>query len=78
MPELPEVETMALDLAPLVLGATIRDAWWDWGKVVRYPGVAAFRREISGLKVISMGRRAKWLTALGQAPGDGSGRGSCT
>jgi formamidopyrimidine-DNA glycosylase len=44
MPELPEVETMARDLAPLVEGATISAAWWDWAPTVRYPEPEAFAR----------------------------------
>ncbi|HUP83676.1 MAG TPA: DNA-formamidopyrimidine glycosylase family protein, partial [Candidatus Limnocylindria bacterium] len=30
MPELPEVETIARELRPLVVGRTITDAWFDW------------------------------------------------
>jgi formamidopyrimidine-DNA glycosylase len=61
MPELPEVETMARDLAPLLEGATIADAWWDWRPVVRHPEPEAFAREIRGRRVERVGRRAKWL-----------------
>jgi formamidopyrimidine-DNA glycosylase len=61
MPELPEVETMALDLAPLVTGATIREAWWDWDRLIRYPDPAEFGRGLAGLQVLGVGRRAKWL-----------------
>ena len=68
MPELPEVETMARDLAPLVEGATIEGAWWDWDKVVRYPDRDTFLREIRGRQVERGGRRAKWLV-LDSAPG---------
>ena len=42
MPELPEVETMAQDLAPLVEGATITAAWWDWDNVIRHKTVPSF------------------------------------
>ena len=61
MPELPEVETMARDLAPLVEGATIADAWWDWEPVIRHPDPAAFARQIRGRRIERVGRRAKWL-----------------
>ena len=37
MPELPEVETMARELAPLVVGAEIAEAWTDWPPAVRHP-----------------------------------------
>jgi formamidopyrimidine-DNA glycosylase len=61
MPELPEVETMARDLAPLVTGATIGDVWWDWPAAIRHPEPEAFRRDLVGRRVLHVGRRAKWL-----------------
>jgi formamidopyrimidine-DNA glycosylase len=61
MPELPEVETMARDLAPLIEGATITGAWWDWDPVVRHPAPGSFARAIRGRRVECVGRRAKWL-----------------
>ena len=47
MPELPEVETMARDLAPLVEGAEITAAWWDWPAVIRHPDPEAFARRLA-------------------------------
>lgn len=61
MPELPEVETMARDLAPLLEGATIAEAWWDWEPVIRHPHPAAFARQVRGRRIERVGRRAKWL-----------------
>lgn len=61
MPELPEVETMAQDLAPLIVGARIIDAWWDWDRVIRYPAPDRFGQLITGRSVLAVGRRAKWL-----------------
>ncbi len=61
MPELPEVETMARDLAPLLTGAMITDAWWDWPKVIRHPEPEAFAAAIAGHEILAVGRRAKWL-----------------
>jgi formamidopyrimidine-DNA glycosylase len=61
MPELPEVETMARDLAPLVEGAVITGVWWDWDKVIRDPSPAEFERRVVGCRVQAVGRRAKWL-----------------
>jgi formamidopyrimidine-DNA glycosylase len=61
MPELPEVETMARDLAPLVEGAEITAAWWDWAPVIRHPDPEAFARALVGCRITRVGRRAKWL-----------------
>lgn len=61
MPELPEVETMARDLAPLIRGATISAAWWDWPKTIRHPEAEVFGDLIAGLQVARVSRRAKWL-----------------
>jgi formamidopyrimidine-DNA glycosylase len=61
MPELPEVETMARDLAPLLEGARIDDAWWDWPRVIRHPEPETFGHAIRGRRVLRVGRRAKWL-----------------
>ena len=52
---------MARDLAPLVVGATIEGAWWDWDKVVRHPEPATFEHQLRGRRVERVGRRAKWL-----------------
>jgi formamidopyrimidine-DNA glycosylase len=61
MPELPEVETMARDLAALVVGARIGGAWWDWPRLIRHPEPAAFGEAVTGRRVQRVGRRAKWL-----------------
>jgi formamidopyrimidine-DNA glycosylase len=61
MPELPEVETMARDLAPLLRGATVTDAWWDWEQVIRAPSPEEFAARIVGRSVLDVSRRAKWL-----------------
>ncbi len=61
MPELPEVETMARDLAPLLAGAAITGAWWDWEPVIREPAPSAFVGRIRGRRIDHVGRRAKWL-----------------
>jgi formamidopyrimidine-DNA glycosylase len=61
MPELPEVETMARDLAPLLDGAMVTDVWWDWERVIRHPSPERFRAELLGRTVRGVSRRAKWL-----------------
>jgi formamidopyrimidine-DNA glycosylase len=61
MPELPEVETIARELRPLVLDATISGAWWDWPAVIRHPAPAEFESAVAGRSVLDVTRRAKWL-----------------
>ena len=61
MPELPEVETMAQDLAPLIRGADVLEVWWDWPKVIREPGPSEFASLLRGRRVLDVTRRAKWL-----------------
>lgn len=52
---------MARDLAPLIVGATITGAWWDWEPVIRHPDPARFREGLVGRVVSAVSRRAKWL-----------------
>ena len=61
MPELPEVETIARELRPLVVGATISGTWTDWPRAIRHPEPGEFAREIVGREILDVGRRAKWL-----------------
>ncbi len=61
MPELPEVETIARELAPLVRDAVIADVWLDWPRVVRHPAPDAFLAALRGRTILGVGRRAKWL-----------------
>ncbi len=61
MPELPEVETIARDLRPLVTGRTITGAWTDWPRVVAHPDLDAFVTGVHGRLVTGVERRAKWL-----------------
>ncbi len=61
MPELPEVETIARELRPLVVGALIREVWFDWPRVVKHPTPERFAQEVRGREILEVGRRAKWL-----------------
>jgi len=61
MPELPEVETMARDLAPLIVGAEIHGTWSDWEPVIRLLGPGAYARGVHGRRTERVWRRAKWL-----------------
>lgn len=62
MPELPEVETIARELAPLVVGATIAEAVVLTPRTVRSGDPDAFRRAVVGRRIVAVGRRAKLLT----------------
>ena len=59
MPELPEVETVARDLRPRLVGATIVGARSSWARTLRTHDPAAFAAEIAGRRVEAVGRRAK-------------------
>jgi formamidopyrimidine-DNA glycosylase len=61
MPELPEVETIARELKPLVLGVTITGFETDWPKAIKHPDPDAFATGVAGRTVMEVSRRAKWL-----------------
>ncbi len=61
MPELPEVETIARELRPLVTGRTITGFRTDWPRAVRHPSPDEFAAGVSGREVLDVDRRAKWL-----------------
>lgn len=61
MPELPEVETIARELRPLVLGATIDGFWTDWPRAIKHPPDGRFGAEVVGREILDVSRRAKWL-----------------
>ena len=59
VPELPEVETVARDLRPRILGATITGARCSWARTLRTHRPEAFADAIAGRRVTAVGRRAK-------------------
>jgi formamidopyrimidine-DNA glycosylase len=61
MPELPEVETVARDLRPLITGATIVDATTLWPRTLRGITPAEFADGVAGRRVETVGRRGKQL-----------------
>ncbi len=61
MPELPEVETVARTIRPLLVGATIADVEVLDPLVIRMPDVAAFVDGVLGSRVLSVVRRGKHL-----------------
>jgi formamidopyrimidine-DNA glycosylase len=61
MPELPEVETVARDLRPLITGSTIVGIRNDWPRTIRGEDVEAFAEVVIGRRIEGTGRRAKLL-----------------
>ena len=61
MPELPEVETVARDLRPRLVGATIVGARCSWARTLRTHEPVAFADAIAGRTVLAVGRRAKQI-----------------
>ena len=64
MPELPEVETIRADLAPLVRGRTIEAVQVDPGTAQLLLGgisTADFAAALRGRRIAGLGRRGKYL-----------------
>jgi formamidopyrimidine-DNA glycosylase len=61
VPELPEVETVARDLRPRLVGATIVGARCSWARTLRTLDPEAFAAEVAGRRVEAVGRRAKLI-----------------
>jgi len=61
VPELPEVETVARDLRPRIVGATITGARCSWARTLRTHAPAAFADALAGRRVDAVGRRAKLI-----------------
>jgi formamidopyrimidine-DNA glycosylase len=61
MPELPEVETVARDLRPLIVGATITGIRSSWARTLRTHDADAFAAGVAGRRVEAVGRRGKLL-----------------
>ncbi len=59
MPELPEVETVARDLRPQVVGATITGARIHWLRTLRSGDPVAFVEAVGGRRIDDVSRRAK-------------------
>ena len=59
MPELPEVETVARDLRPRIVGGTILGARCSWARTLRSHTPEAFAEGVAGRRVEAVGRRAK-------------------
>ena len=65
MPELPEVETMARELRPHVLGRAIRSFWCDRPAILGgFADPAALASALAGRRILAVGRRAKIVLFL--------------
>ncbi len=61
MPELPEVETIVRKLKPELVDQTILEADLRWPRTLAYPSAKKFKEQITGQKILYVGRRAKFL-----------------
>jgi len=62
MPELPEVETIARSLRPQLVGRTILDSDVCWSRTIATPSARKFKQLIKGQKIVTVSRRAKFLS----------------
>jgi formamidopyrimidine-DNA glycosylase len=61
MPELPEVQVIANRLERELVGDTVRHVEVRWDRSIATPDVNSFCRQLVGLRVADVGRRAKFL-----------------
>ena len=61
MPELPEVETIAADLRPHLVGRTFLRCELRFPTIVRHPEPEVFIDSIVGMCITSVGRRGKYI-----------------
>jgi formamidopyrimidine-DNA glycosylase len=61
MPELPEVETIAGDLRPHLVGRTIARCELSFPSIVRFPEPEEFIDAVVGMRIESVGRRGKYI-----------------
>ncbi len=61
MPELPEVETVARGLGEALIGRTITNVTVGWPRTVARPTVEEFSQRVTGRRVVSVGRRGKYV-----------------
>jgi formamidopyrimidine-DNA glycosylase len=61
VPELPEVETIVADLRPHLVGRTIQRAELNFPTIVRHPEPEEFIDAVVGQRIVSAGRRGKYI-----------------
>ncbi|MFA6973259.1 MAG: bifunctional DNA-formamidopyrimidine glycosylase/DNA-(apurinic or apyrimidinic site) lyase [Parcubacteria group bacterium] len=59
MPELPEVETVVMDLNQKIKGDVITDFWSEWPKAIKGKMLKEFQKEIKGRKIVGARRIGK-------------------
>lgn len=71
MPELPEVETTVRDLRAHLVGRRIVGARVTWPRTIAHPTAEAFERAATGLRILSITRRGKFLVLSLAGPATG-------
>lgn len=61
MPELPEVETVAADLRPFLVGRAIERCDLRFREIVRHPDPDAFVAGVQGRRIEALSRRGKYI-----------------
>jgi formamidopyrimidine-DNA glycosylase len=61
MPELPEVETIARNLRPSLVGRQVLSVGLFWPRTLATPGMGEFQQRMSGQRIQAVTRRAKYL-----------------
>ena len=61
MPELPEVETIANNIRPALVGKIILDSDLRWERTLATPSAAKFKRNVRDQEIQDISRRAKFL-----------------
>lgn len=61
MPELPEVETVKETLKKRILNQKIKNVDIYYSKIIEYPNIDEFKKQIIGQVIIDIKRRGKWL-----------------
>jgi len=61
VPELPEVETIAADLRPHLVGRTVVRCELLFPTIVRHPEPEVFIDSVVGMRITSVGRRGKYI-----------------
>lgn len=61
MPELPEVETVARELRPLLIGRQVASARVLWPRTIAEPAPEAFVARMAGQSFADVGRRGKYV-----------------